>query len=256
MSARVYFDWTESRKHRLAVLVQKYLAHIKSDKTFKDKWEKVLDKLKADADFQNIAIGVAGIEAAFKRFQKEVLNKAGISEEGPNLSGLAEEPNDYEKLMILLAQETAQQKAKAKVAKNRKGNIRKGLLTHEEKTLTQQGQVDSVSSLITTSTTDKQTAAAGAAGAAGADGTKKPRGRTFFDTFGDAVNQLTEKDPQEIDAEKEERRRRLDMELKEREQRLDHQERQLRLHEEQLQLQKAQLDFFRKLSSTKDNINY
>lgn len=266
MTARVYFDWTETRKFRLASIVQKYSAHIKTKETLNEKWVKILDKLKSDADFAQLSIQTSGLEATFKRFLKEVLQKAGILEEGPNLFGRPEQPSDYEALMILLGKEAANQKAAREDGKQKKRKIQKALLTHEQVMLGQQAKqgssstsVDMCDSSLTrtnnssinneeeNSNDPKEVVQGGGA-------SKKPaRGRTYFDTIEDAVNKLTQRAPEEIAFMQEERRRKLELEVREMEQRLDHNERQIRLQEEQVALQRAQLEFFKSMRTREDH---
>ena len=82
---------------------------------------------------------------------------------------------------------------------------------------------------------------------------KYARGRTYFDTIEDAVNKLTQRAPEEIAFMQEERRRKLELEVREMEQRLDHNERQIRLQEEQVALQRAQLEFFKSMRTREDH---
>ena len=59
---------------------------MKTDVSYKVKWEKVLTELKAKENFSDLSIKYTALENTFERFQEAVLKDCGISEEGANLS--------------------------------------------------------------------------------------------------------------------------------------------------------------------------
>jgi hypothetical protein len=142
MPQKEYFNWTEPRKHRFAIIVQKYDGHKKTGETMKDKWAKILSKVESEQEmFAGLAIKQEGLKNQFDRLKQQVLKECGISEEGANLSGLPEEGSEYQKLMICLAKEDWQIENCKKDKKDKKRGVQKALLTHEYGGLQQQGQI-------------------------------------------------------------------------------------------------------------------
>ena len=60
-----YFTWTEAKKYDLVSLVQKENGHIKSDESYKVKWDKILAKLKEKAGFLELCIQSAALKNTF-----------------------------------------------------------------------------------------------------------------------------------------------------------------------------------------------
>jgi len=100
------FNWTETRKHRLACIVQTYGGHKKTCVSMKEKWAKILSKVHDDKDFSELSIKQDALKNQYERFKKTVLLNCEVSEEGQNSCGVSEKATEYTKLMIFLAKDT------------------------------------------------------------------------------------------------------------------------------------------------------
>eukprot|EP01036_Dinobryon_divergens_P036041 gene36041-46832_t len=265
-----YFTWTEAKKHEFMCLVQKENGHMKTNVSFKDKWEKILSLLKAKPGFIDISIQSTALKNTYLRFKETVLKECGISEEGANLSGLPEEASEYVKLVVCMAKQefTRAQTSKSDVKKKKK--FMKGLLTHEVNALTNQGasfnlddddgenegHVEVVEgSLPSDLSPDSNVSASSSSGDSRKNSSSSSRsgGKTFMDKFADSMAQLTEEDPEERALHK----RKLDMELRHKEQEfLDRQEerkRRLELDAKSLALQERQLALMEAMLQQRNN---
>lgn len=110
----VYFNWADDLKHVLAKYVHRNQAYKKTSQSFKEKYEIVLFQLKQKPQFASLNISWNGIQVSFKRDQAAVLTKFGILKEQVNLSGLNEEPTEYEKLHLDMAEEDYKESTKRK----------------------------------------------------------------------------------------------------------------------------------------------
>mmetsp|Transcript_212 Transcript_212/g.341 ORF Transcript_212/g.341 Transcript_212/m.341 type:complete len:219 (+) Transcript_212:32-688(+) len=100
------FNWTETRKHRLACIVQTYGGHKKTCVSMKEKWAKILSKVHDDKDFSELSIKQDALKNQYERFKKTVLLNCEVSEEGQNSCGVSEKATEYTKRMVLLAKDT------------------------------------------------------------------------------------------------------------------------------------------------------
>jgi hypothetical protein len=132
--------WTPEHKLALAQSVCKRKGYIKTLANFKDKYQLVIDDLKASAlDFAKITLSFPSIQNTFIKHSRDVLEELGISSEGANLSGLASSPSEYQKLHMNMAEEVDKfttQKNETKEKKKKKKE--KNLLTHERTGLLKQ----------------------------------------------------------------------------------------------------------------------
>jgi hypothetical protein len=126
-----YFTWTEAKMHEFMCLVQKENGHMKTNVSFKDKWDKILSLLKAKPGFTEISIQSTALKNTYLRFKETVLKECGISEEGANLSGLPEEASEYVKLVVCMAKQEFTRAQTSKSDARKKKKFMKGLLTHE-----------------------------------------------------------------------------------------------------------------------------
>ena len=90
---------------------------MKTDVSYKVKWETILTELKAKENFSDLSTKYTALQTTFDRFQEAVLKECGISEEGANLSGLPADASEYVKLIVSMAEEGHK---RSFVAKNKK----------------------------------------------------------------------------------------------------------------------------------------
>lgn len=147
-----YFRWTEAQREIFADIVQKESGFIRTDETMEVKWKKIIEKLKAKAEFTSLQVGWQSLQNQFKRFMEQVLKNCGISQEGANLSGLSDEPNKYVKLMLSIAEEKYKIEHGKKIEALKKKRKAQGQLQHETSTLAQQGNI--VDENLNTSTSE------------------------------------------------------------------------------------------------------
>ena len=80
--------------------------------------------MRTKPEFEHLNIGASALQNAFYSQLKAVLQKYGIEKEQVNLSGLASEPSEYEKLLLEMAEEdykeTRKRKNDAEKAKQKK----------------------------------------------------------------------------------------------------------------------------------------
>ena len=241
---------------------------MRTNVSFKDKWDKILSILKAKPGFTELSIQSTALKNTYLRFKETVLKECGISEEGANLSGLPEEASEYVKLVVCMAKQefTRAQTFKSDVKKKKK--FMKGLLTHEVNALTNQGasfhldedveddgHVEVVEgSLPSDLSPDSNVSASSSSGDSRKNSSSsRSGGKTFMDKFADSMAQLTEEDPEERALQK----RKLDMELRHKEQEfLDRQEerkRRLELDAKSLALQERQLALMEAMLQQRNN---
>jgi hypothetical protein len=102
------------------------------------KWSKVITELALDPLFANSGIASRtweAVQAQFNRFKEDVLEKAGISDDQLNLSALEEEPDEFTKLMLNMAEEVAAKKTDSKEKREKKEKKNKDMLAFEDKML-------------------------------------------------------------------------------------------------------------------------
>ena len=105
MNQKSYFNWTEDKKYTLAKLALRHEGYKLTDRNHQEKWEIIIEKLKMKPEFAELEIQPMALKNQFSRMQKDVLNAAGISMEGANLSGLSEEPSELVTLLCNMAKE-------------------------------------------------------------------------------------------------------------------------------------------------------
>jgi hypothetical protein len=102
------------------------------------KWTKVINELALDPLFANTDIVShtwEAVQAQFNRFKEDVLEKTGISDDELNLSALEEEPDDFAKLILNMAEEVAAKKTESKEKREKKGKKNKNMLAFEDEML-------------------------------------------------------------------------------------------------------------------------
>ncbi|KAJ1417916.1 hypothetical protein B484DRAFT_466509, partial [Ochromonadaceae sp. CCMP2298] len=138
------FKWTEAALLMLANQVVSDLAYKTTKECLmKDKWVKVLTNLKGRPMFEELNISFTALQTHFKREMKEILELKGISSEGANLSGLDEEPSEYHKIMLNMAEELSTTKDLNAAAAAKKVAVDSGLLGHERTGMQEQGSFTS-----------------------------------------------------------------------------------------------------------------
>jgi hypothetical protein len=130
-SSRENFKWSEEMAYKLAKLVLRHKGYKRTELTMKDKWSSILSELKRDEVFHDLNISWESLQNAFRRNCEKVLKDAGISEEGANLSGLPEQPSDYQTLVINMAEEVAKEKDKSKRAAAKRKFEQEVMKSHE-----------------------------------------------------------------------------------------------------------------------------
>jgi protein-tyrosine-phosphatase len=100
---------------------------MKTDVSYKVKWETILTELKAKENFSDLSIKSTALQTTFDRFQEAVLKECGISEEGANLSGLPAEPSAYVKLIVSMAEKEHKRAHQAERKDIKKKTFQKGL---------------------------------------------------------------------------------------------------------------------------------
>lgn len=271
-----YFNWTEAKKYEFACLVHKEHGHMKTDVSYKVKWENILTKLKAKPNFSELSIKSPALQNTFERFKDQVLKECGISEEGANLSGLPEEASEYVKLIAAMAEEESKRDLAAKTDSKKKKAFQKGLLTHEIKALSGQGQSFNLDDPIVppvatvggstlvgsdlSPDSNSSSSSADSKKSGSHSGIQVVRGKNFMDRFTESMAALTEEDEDAKEAERQARE--LDRQAKEQELRHKEQEFQDRREEKRLRvdldtrsiaLQERQLALLEALLETKRN---
>lgn len=259
-----YFSWTEAKKYEFACLVQKEYGHMKTDVSYKTKWETILTKLKAKTNFSELSIKSNALQNTFERFKDQVLKECGISEEGANLSGLPEEASEYVKLIVALAEEEFRRSEAAKNAAKKTKKFQKGLLTHEVKALTSQGQSFHLDDQIPVATVGSSTTVgselspdsnSSSSSSSSADpkagsrsgGVHVTRGKNFMDRFAESIAALTEDDQDAKELEKQAKEMELRHKDQEFQDRQEEKRRRLELDERAIALQERQLAVFEAL---------
>ena len=258
-----YFSWTDAKKLEFATLVHKKQGHMKTDVSYKVKWETILTELKAKENFSDLSIKSTALQTTFDRFQEAVLKECGISEEGANLSGLPAAASEYVKLIVSMAEEEHKRSFVAKNKKNEKVKIQKGLLTHEIKALASQGEsfnlaadqksdspsADQRSDSSSPSADDKDSKTSGSSGERKEKGPSSRQsssysskgGKNFVDKFAESMEALTEENEAMKTLEQEEKAMNLRHKEIEFQDRQEEKRRRLELDARSLALQERQL---------------
>ena len=129
-----YTDWNAARKLALARSACSKRAYIKTDKTFAVKFTEIIADLRANQPLlfpANVAYTATGLNSTFNRHMDQVLEKLGVSSECVNLSGLPENPGEYDTLMLNMASEISNRKQRVQKSKEEDAKAAKGKLVHE-----------------------------------------------------------------------------------------------------------------------------
>ena len=65
-----HFRWTDAKELEFVKLVYKNQGHIKSDVSYKEKWEGILTELKSQEGFKDLSIKYPALQQKFKQIQK------------------------------------------------------------------------------------------------------------------------------------------------------------------------------------------
>ena len=119
----------------VATQASKTEAYKKTATKMETKWSAVLAECLRNqlifSDWNEAPPSWETLQTAFGKWTKDVLKKYGISEEGANLSGLEEDPGDFDKLILSMAEDNAKGK-KEKAEKQEQENKRKQELEDTE----------------------------------------------------------------------------------------------------------------------------
>jgi hypothetical protein len=140
--------WSNQLLHILAASVLKHKAYLRTEVIMEMKWTNVKgDLLNHPSFIQLVANGIVitteQLKKRFERMQKDIIKKFALEEEGANLSGLPEESEPHEELVIQMIREMQKQKGykAAETAKKAKRNL--NMLAHEAAVLPLQTKINS-----------------------------------------------------------------------------------------------------------------
>ena len=108
------FTWTLPRKITFAkIVLQKngHLAKVKDGLKKGQRWDAILLDLKKQVGFQDLDINAKSLQNKFAEEQEKVLDDCGVTKQTVNLSGFSNEPPEYEKLMLEMAEEVEKRKS-------------------------------------------------------------------------------------------------------------------------------------------------
>ena len=148
-SKSFYITWTEEKKLFVATQASKHEAFMPTKKTMEAKWTEVLNKCIQSPIFEEWRSQPprsAALETAFARWTKDVLKKYGISEEGANLSGLEAEPDEFDGLIIAMAEEKSKKAEEKKKEKEKEKLKAEAIFTHESTQLNKQTKLGAATS--------------------------------------------------------------------------------------------------------------
>jgi hypothetical protein len=124
--------------------VNRNKAYKKTEQSMEVKWKSILDRITLMPQLIGISCTWQTLQTQFNRFKDDVLKELQISEEGANLSGLANEPSEFQFLMVNMAEELFEQKHSAQHKKDKKQQLQAALITHEKSSLTTQGVIKDI----------------------------------------------------------------------------------------------------------------
>jgi hypothetical protein len=128
-------------------------------------------------------------QKSFRRMTDSFMLKAGISEEGANLSGKAEDLTDTESHLYDMEMDREKSLGQAKNDRERKEEFRKRLEHHEKENISAQGGKSGRSSMgsLATSTADERRDNDSASETASASGSTQKAGKQPPKAFGDSI---------------------------------------------------------------------
>ena len=88
--------WTDEMKLILSKEVNRNKAYKKTEQSMEVKWKSILDRITLMPQFIGISCTWQTLQTQYNRFKDDVLKELQISEEGANLSGLANEPSEFQ----------------------------------------------------------------------------------------------------------------------------------------------------------------
>lgn len=122
-----YLRWDDGMKLTLAKKVCIHKAYIITPGTkMETKWRRIIEELGSDEGFQGSKIESKpweSIQVQFHRFKDEVLSKCGVTSEAVNLSSMEEEPSEYVKLILNMAEEVETRKKDCDAKKEKREQL-------------------------------------------------------------------------------------------------------------------------------------
>jgi hypothetical protein len=110
-TGRVHFMWTDLAMKLLINSAYKQEAYKKTSVNMEVKWEMVKAELKGHETFRNWPdVTAKNLRQKFNRYKDDVTKRYALEQEGANLSGLAEQVNDCDAMMVGILQELAELK--------------------------------------------------------------------------------------------------------------------------------------------------
>ena len=161
MVDRTMNRWSEIKRLRLLSLIHSHRGHVKSEISMKDKWTTILHIFTVnypDMSFKSYT----GLQTQFYRIHEKEMLTLGITKAGHNLSGLPEEPTEFQKFCMMIQEDIEaeeNEKARDLLKKEKKRKYQACMLTHESTELSKQEKSStslSVDKRLTTPTSSKQ----------------------------------------------------------------------------------------------------
>ena len=134
--------WTDDMKLTLAKEVSQCLGYMKTADSMEVKWTKISDSISKKPAFEGLPLFQWGsLKKMFDRWSEQMLKTYGVSEEGSNLSGLPEQPSEFELLILNMAQAKDESIKKKKIEKENTQKKQQSLFGHEVSGLKKQGMM-------------------------------------------------------------------------------------------------------------------
>ena len=111
---KVKFTWTLPRKITMAKIVFSKNGHLSKSKDGLNKaqrWQAILLDLQKQADFADLDVNAKSLMNKFTEETAKVLDSCGVTKQSVNLSGFSNQPPEYEKLMLEMAEEAEKRRS-------------------------------------------------------------------------------------------------------------------------------------------------
>ena len=159
------------------------------------KWTEILNKCLQNSLFSDWISKPPkwdALETAFNRWTKAVLKQYGISEEGANLSGLENEPSEFVKLIISMAEDKEQEAKEREEKKKKEEQKAVAIFTHESSQLNKQTKLNPTA--VTTKTQQESPAVEDTASIITVKSESSKRGKAPLNPFANLENIFKEDD--------------------------------------------------------------
>ena len=136
--------YTKEMKEAIAKIICQTQAYKRTERSKESKYQEVERTVAihpAFRDLPNKPTAMA-IEKEFKRMTNDLLERAGMSKEGANVSALPDAPTDHEQLLMNMAEECHNSKVEKANDKEKKRKVQQALFGHETEGLRAQGVIN------------------------------------------------------------------------------------------------------------------